>query len=445
MKALLICPDERREVAALSETAPLSNVPILGKTLLEYWIEQLVSRGAREILVLATDRPEQVRALVGDGCRWGIRVTVFPEIRELTIAEARRRYRNSDTGPWLNAPADVVLIDHLPGRAEFPLFTSYADWFAALANKLPRAATPDRLGVREIKPGVWVGWHTRIAPDAELRAPCWIGAEVFVGNEAVIGPMAILEQGAFVASGVEVAHSVVGPKTFVGANTELRHSLACGDTLINWTLNSVIKISETFLLASLAPKRSAFQPVGLLSRLTALLAMLLTAPLAVGVLLRARICGWPTLRPLLAVRPRPCGSPPVTGDTLVYYEFTNTRSWLRRWPQLWSIVRGQFAWVGNRPLSPQQAARLTNDFERLWLTTRLGLLCLADTESGCDVRAEEARAHASYYAAHADWWLDGKIFLQAVFLFACGVSLSRVREACGRWMQLPRVIKGELK
>jgi hypothetical protein len=141
-------------------------------------------------------------------------------------------------------------------------------------------------------------------------------------------------------------------------------------------------------------------------------------------------------RPLLAVRPQPCGAPPVTGDTTVYYELQKTRGWLRRWPQLWNIVRGQFAWVGNRPLNPQQAARLANDSERLWLTTRLGLLCLADTESGCDIRDEEARAHASYYAAHANRWLDWKIFLRALFLFVFGVSVTRAREAFARFFNL---------
>ena len=84
----------------------------------------------------------------------------------------------------------------------------------------------------------------------------------------------------------------------------------------------------------------------------------------------------------------------VPGDTFVYYQLSGVEGVLGRWPQLWNIVRGQFAWVGNRPLKPSQAARLTNEFERLWLTSRLGLICLADTESGCDVRNEEAREDA---------------------------------------------------
>ena len=115
MKSILICPGERPEVAALSESVPLSNVLILGKSLIEYWIEHLCILGAKEICILATDRPEQVRALVGDGKRWGVQVSVSPEIRELTVAEARSRY--ADDTEMLPAPEDVIVIDHLPDLA----------------------------------------------------------------------------------------------------------------------------------------------------------------------------------------------------------------------------------------------------------------------------------------------------------------------------------------
>jgi NDP-sugar pyrophosphorylase family protein len=442
MKAILICPDQRSEIASLSEHMPLSNLPILGKPLLEYWIEHLVQRNVREVLILATDRPEQVRALVGTGCRWGIEVVVVPEIRELTIAEARRRYADAGNA---NDPELIAVIDYLPHLPKSPLFNSYADWMAVLEAELPRAAASHRIGVHEIKPGVWIGLRVRISPGAELHAPCWIGEDVFVGNEAVIGPMTILEQGAFVERGAAIAHSVIGPDTFIGEDTELQNSIAFGDTLINWKLNSAVKISDAFLLSSLNPRRSAFSPVGLPSRTAALIALVLTAPFALIFILSAKFHKVRVLRPLLGVRPRVAGPLPVVGDTMIYYELANTRSWFRRWPQLWNIVRGQFAWVGNRPLKPSQAARLTNEFERLWLTSRLGLICLADTESGCDVRNEEARAHASYYAAHANWVLDWKIFLRAVFLFAFGISVSRAREACAHGMQLSHRLKEVLK
>ena len=69
MNAALICPGERPSVSALAQSTPLALTPILGKTLLEYWLDHLVDRGVRHVFLLASDRPEQIRAWVGDGVR----------------------------------------------------------------------------------------------------------------------------------------------------------------------------------------------------------------------------------------------------------------------------------------------------------------------------------------------------------------------------------------
>src|SRR6185312_4412685 len=115
------------------------------------------------------------------------------EIAERNVAEARNKFQTADNSPWLPRPDDVIFMDRLPQSPEFPLFTSYANWFVALTDWLPRAATPDRIG-RIIKLGVWTGLHTKIAPTAELHAPCWIGDNVRIGDGAVVGPNVVIEE-----------------------------------------------------------------------------------------------------------------------------------------------------------------------------------------------------------------------------------------------------------
>jgi NDP-sugar pyrophosphorylase family protein len=253
MKALLICPDERAGVAALAESVPLANVPILGKSLVEYWLAHLASLGATEVLILAVDRPDQVRAEVGDGARWGVRAIVQPEKRELTVDEARAKHQAKADATWLSAPNDVTLMDYLPSLPQAPLTTSYANWFAAARALMPCALTPDRIGVRELEPGVWVGMHAHVSGDATLLAPCWIEEGAWIEAGVTIGPNVVLEKQVFIASGAEVSHSVIGPKTFVGQFTEVRNSIALGSTLVNWESNSCLKVPDEFLLCSLEP------------------------------------------------------------------------------------------------------------------------------------------------------------------------------------------------
>lgn len=435
MKTLLICPGERDAVAALAETAPLSNVLILGKPLVEYWLEHLAEQGARHIYILATDRPEQVRELVGNGARWGLIVEVLPEVHEPTLDEARTRYQSDGDDGWLAAPQDVQLMDRLPRLPRHSLFSSYADWYAALQAWMPHAATPERIGVHTLKPGVWIGLHSHIEPGAELHGPLWIGDNVHIAAGAVVGPWTILENGAYVEEGAEISGSVIGSETLVGRYTEVRRSIAWGATLVNWKLNSWIKVPDPFLLCRLGKTRTPFQNAGLLGRLAAAWALTLTLPLALYAITVAKLRGRRAFRPQLAVRPQPAGSIPTTGDTLIYYQLAGGPGWLQRWPQLFEILRGDFAWIGNRPLSPREAARLHNDFERLWLAAPLGLISLADTETGHRFFDDEARAHASFYAARASWRLDLQVFLRAVFLFVFGVPYSRAREHFGRMLQ----------
>lgn len=425
MKTILICPGERREVPALGETTPLSNVLLCGKALLEYWMEHLAAQGTREILVLATDRPGEVRALLGDGRRWGLRVQVIPETRELARHEAIHKYLSNPSA--LLATELAITVDHFPGRPDLPLFESYAGFFAAVTELLPDATKGQRIGLREIQPGVWAGLRARIAPGAQLNAPCWIGEAAEIGASAIIGPRAIIENRCIVEGGAEIRDSLVGPDTFIGQSACVQESIAWGRTLIQWRLNLWTDIADQFLVCSLAKTPGAGCPLG--SRFTAALALALTLPLALFPIFRSLLRGIPVLKARRGVRPQLHGPLEIRErDIFIYYELTGIRSWLKRWPQLWSIVRGDLAWIGNRPLAPGEVAMLANDFERLWLTTQPGLLSLADVKQTRHPLDDTARAHSSYYSARASRLLDLSIFIRALFLFAFGLSPTRLKE-----------------
>ncbi|MCI0745739.1 MAG: sugar transferase [Verrucomicrobia subdivision 3 bacterium] len=415
MNALLICPHQRPSVALLGHREPLALLPVCGKRLIEYWIERLADRGARAVKVLASDRPEQIRAVVGDGRRWGLRVEVIPESHELSIDEAREKYC-SDSRPWLSAPEDVQAMDCLPNGSA-ALFAGFRSCFEQILEFSARAATPTRIGLREIQPGVWSGLRARIDSKARLRPPCWIGDNVRIGPRTVIGPNAVIDNRCFIERGVEITDSVIGPETFVGAYTEIDDSLALGNALINWKTNSHVFVPDPFLLNSITGARLRIDVPVLLGRLAAATAMILTSPLALYVCIKCAFRGQQPLRELVAVRPvmRLDG---ISLEKFPYYEFTNMNRWVRRWPQLWSIVNGDFCWVGNRPMSPSRAERMTDDFERLWLHAPVGLVSLADVRGWMDSFSDEARAHASFYAVQRGWGLDGQILCRAPVVMA---------------------------
>jgi len=259
MKRVLICPSRRDGVQHLTKDVPAAAIPMLGQSLVEYWLSCSACAGVREILLLSDDRPEHVRAIAGNGERWGIKVSVLDESRELSPAQVLLKY---DRQLELSAEEHVLTMDHFPGMPELPLFGSYKHWHDALLAWMPKAKMPDRVGVHELHPGVWTGTHCRISPKAELRGPCWLGKNVFVGDGVVVGPDAIVEDGAFLEAGAAVAKSVVGPDTFVGQFAEIAGSFAWGDTLIHLETGSAVKVPDPFLLCALrrpkAPKTDGF-------------------------------------------------------------------------------------------------------------------------------------------------------------------------------------------
>src|ERR1700744_796955 len=112
MRALLLAPGRSSAVPLLAEAGPLAIAPLLGKCLAEYWIEHLTSLGAKEIVLIASDRPAQIRAHLGDGTRRGLRLTVRAATHELTLEEGRAKYLTR----FATFPQIVVAMDHLPGQ-----------------------------------------------------------------------------------------------------------------------------------------------------------------------------------------------------------------------------------------------------------------------------------------------------------------------------------------
>lgn len=263
MKALLICPSSRPEMCELAKAAPLAGTPFLGETLVEYWLTSLALSGVKEVRILADDRPEILRAIVGKGERWGLAAEVVTESRELTPAQAQIKH-----GDFFRADGpspSVFVLDHFPANPQL-LFSDYTQLYETLMKWMPHALTADRVGFQEIRPGIWVGKHARVCRGAKLTGPCWIGQRAYIGSGAVVGPGTVIEDRAFVEGGAEIIRSVVGPDTFVGRLAALQTSFALGGTLVNWQTGSHTEISDAFLLCGLRRPPIASSPRSLFGR-----------------------------------------------------------------------------------------------------------------------------------------------------------------------------------
>lgn len=396
MNAIVICPADRPEVGFLDRLLPLALIPVLGRPLLDLWLAHLAAQGVKQVRVIAADRPDRIRRFVGKGEAWGIRVEVVPEQREVSPAEAIARHAFPPTDPATETR--VVLLDHVPPNGP-ALWENHAAWFATLRTQF-EPANADRVGIRQLSPGVFVHARSRLSPDATLHPPCWIGAHSWIGPRAVIGPNTIIEAQSYVDEGAEVVDSFVGPGTYVGALTEVRESIAWRRDLYKIPTGSSTRIQDAFLLGPAHAGIRRGHAASLAGRLAALLLLVLSSPILIIAWLR-RPSGTPLFLCHAAVR-TPTSDPAHAG-TIPYHQLNGIAGLPGRWPELWKIAQGHFRWVGNRPLSPVQAESLTTEYERLWLAVPTGLISLADAEGCEDAFGDDARAHSSFFSVRPDW------------------------------------------
>ncbi len=386
MNALLICPSESPETVFYSRHSPLALIPVLGRSALDRALADLANQGAKRIIILAADRPDKIRSAVHEGKPWGGHATVLAESCDLSIEEAKLKHTNADE-EWLVQTLNVWQL----GDA-----TTSKEWFNALVDQIPSVG-PETVGMSEIQPGVWVGTHSKISPDSKIEAPSWIGQHAWIAAGTVIGPRAVIEKSACVEEGAEVVNSFVRPSTYAGGFIELRDSMAWGKRLLNRNNDSLTVVTDAFLLSDLAQKKHR-KCSSIIGRCFALLTLLISFPILIPAWISANSKG----EQLFAVKRAAKAPASLTGpivETIAWPVLNGFSGLLSRWPILWRIVLGEFNWVGNSPLTLEQASQLDGDFERLWLTVPPGLISLVDVEDADSPFGDEARAHSAFYAS----------------------------------------------
>lgn len=412
MNATLICPSDRAPAAFFARQRPLALVPLLGRTALDRAMARLAQLGYKQVHVLAADRPEQIRAALREGKPWGVQA-------EVVAVPLEPRHLHG---------GDVFRLDHEFSQSPAPLWESPAEWFEVILAAMPQAAT-DTVSMRELQPGVWVSTSARISPRARLEGPCWIGRNAWIGAGSIVGPRTVIEEGACVDGGAEIVGSFVGPDTYVGNHLDLRSSLAWGRGLLDWRTGSFTEVTDAFLLADLSRRLRHHVAGSLPERLLAALMLVVTSPVLIFAWLRCLAARQPLFTSRRGVR-APVQDVSCAGS-ITWHELNGVHGMLCRWPELWSIARGDFRWIGNRPLSHAQAELLTTEFERLWLSVAPGLLSLADAEGDhSDHLSDSARAHAAYYAARTGWRTDLSILTRWLRRTLTGLPSSNIPTAC---------------
>ncbi|MHB1488167.1 MAG: glucose-1-phosphate thymidylyltransferase, partial [Acidimicrobiales bacterium] len=148
MKALILAGGAGTRLRPITHTSAKQLVPVANKPILFYGLEAMAQAGIQDVGVIVGDTAEEVRAAVGDGSAWGLKITYIPQELPLGLAHC------------------VLIAEEFLGQDDFVMYlgdnllqvgiSGFVDSFAAerdgvvaqiLLRKVP---DPHRFGVAEL-------------------------------------------------------------------------------------------------------------------------------------------------------------------------------------------------------------------------------------------------------------------------------------------------------
>lgn len=254
----------------------------------------------------------------------------------------------------------------------------------------------------------FVGVSARLAR-AKISGASLIGDDAALG-EGVKLERSVIGSGTLVDRATEIRDSVVLPGCYVGAELTLDNVIAAPGVLIDRYGNVIhlepLLLGESPLNGALARLRDI---VGAAALLVA------GAPLAIPAALTAWRRGGEILERFDCVHPRGGGQEARLRRFAVDWPLA------RDLPTLLDVLAGRIALVGNPPLTAEEAAKLTEPWQRARFGAPTGLLSLRELEPGAEDDEIQQQILDATYAAERSAALDARILF--------GSIVSRVRRS----------------
>lgn len=433
-------------------------LPLGSATFVERVMESCALTGLSHIDVVASDHPESLRAALGDGEAWGLKLTwhlakdpVAPYkvlsslnfadddlivighahqwVSERLISTLQQRpgaamhvgHAVFWTGWYSDTAKNIARLDSYVDFAAMTRSVAFLTIPGVLAQPHEYASVGSAAGLFEAQkrgfedpaysaPASWsrMPWGA-MSPDATVSAaativgPVLIGPGCVVDSSAQIGPNVLLSRDVFISGGAEVRNSVVLPNTYVDGRVTLDHVVVQGNSVQNlkWNVGTVLA-KEDAMLTPLFGTTASRTPVS--SRmLGALLAVIL---LPWFFLLAGLQCV--LQKPMLWRNARVVKSRNLeTGElhmTTIREAYSD--GWLQTsvgfYGAVVDVIQGRRNWFGLRPRNTSAWYALSRDWQNLFSRTMLGVFhapSWSETKSLAD--SESLAAADAFMAVHS--------------------------------------------
>jgi glucose-1-phosphate thymidylyltransferase len=149
MKGLILSGGKGTRLRPLTHTSAKQLVPVANKPVLFYGIEAMVQAGIHELGIVVGETHEEIRAAVGDGSRFGCKVTYIMQPDPLGLAHAVK----ISQGFLAEDPFVMYLGDNLLAHGITSLVTEFRLLAPTAQILLAQVPNPNQFGVAELVDG----------------------------------------------------------------------------------------------------------------------------------------------------------------------------------------------------------------------------------------------------------------------------------------------------
>ena len=458
MRALVFADRVGAELEPLTERLAVPMLPVVGKELLIYTLEELVDAGIGEVVVVAAAHGQQAGAsTLGEGERWGCDIRYVLSRGEEAPSEVWARLNLGDEavvalrGDVLRSPATAEFLRAAQDRAGGFAFWAGEDSRTGLLLLRPGCENPgalldsldwggpaplpaegrcdlgDRgpvntledlvafhranldlvagrysgLGVagRTVALGLHAGRGAKVSPKSLKKGVAYVGANSRIHPEAEFVGEVVIGRDVVVDRAATLRDCVIMPRTYVGELVEVANAIVSSGDLVRVDTGARLKITDAFLLGSLGGKEGRAR-TSAWDRAAAALLLLLSLPLWPVAAAAAALASRGALTQRVALvgnrSPRPGSESPEGGFTAV--SWNTPIPVLRHLPWLLAVVEGDLRLVGVSPLSPEESQARPEEWQRVRDQAPVGLIGPTQLNLTREAPLEERLLSDAFYA-----------------------------------------------